>query len=253
MRKRSFSNYPSFVCRLQTRQLHNLFLAGLMILALSILAFPQRDLNKEKPKAPPTAKPDPPVRKKKPLKEKPKTESPVAVVTTNEVKKTEAESLPKGNGSIVIELAALKLDPFDDSDLHIFINEVELTDKKKKSETRAEFENIANGRYTLTIKHPTIADCKQEIEIKIGVPIYILPTLNIKRGRLIVEGEPGAKVFIDDKQEAIIGEDGEAIIYPLIGQRALKVMKDGQPPVQKTIFIMEGENFEKIEKTDKPK
>lgn len=249
MRKRSFSNTPSLVCRSQAKQSGNLFLAGLLVLALSIMAFPQRDLNKEKPKEPATAKPATPVRKKKPPTVKPKTEP--SGETPKEIKPTNAESLPKGNGSMVIELAALKFDPFDDPDLHILINGVELTDKKKKSETRAEFENIPNGRYTLTVKHPTIADSKQEIEIKIGTPIYILPTFNIKRGILIVEGEPGAKVFIDDKQEAVISEDGEAVIYPLIGQRTLKIAKDGQSPFQKTIFIMEGENFEKIEKTDK--
>jgi hypothetical protein len=236
------------VCRSQAKQSRNLLLSVFLVLALSITAFPQRDLNKETPKESPTVKPTPAVRKRKPPKVKPLTESSTEVATSKEIKPTNAESRPTGNGSIMIELAALKVDPYDDPDLHILINGVELADKKKKSETRIEFEKIPNGLYTLMVKHPTIDDWKQEIEIKIGIGLYLLPTLNIKRGILIIEGEPGAKVFIDDKQAAVIGEDGEAVIYPLIGQRSLKIIKDGQKPFQKTIFIMEGENFEKIEK-----
>ncbi|MBI3652942.1 MAG: hypothetical protein HY231_18100 [Acidobacteria bacterium] len=223
---------------------------ALFVFALVGLAEAQRDLNRDKfeeRKKPPTtnkiSKPTGQKKKNKP-KDKPMMQAALLHKGAKPEVKSDQATAPVGTGTLLIELKALQLDPFDEADFHILIDGIEPADKQPVSATSLELQNLPCGHYTLTFKHPTIEDYTQEVEVKMGSRLRINPMFNVVRGRLIVHGQPGATLYLDNQSASVIQENGEAIVYATIGEHCLKIVHQDGTTTQKTIYVGAGETVE---------
>jgi hypothetical protein len=264
MRKRNtITHHYSVANGLSWFHVRKWLLSGLFLLTFSLFAYGQQDPNKQKSdqlkNSSLPSRQVPPSRKTKLLKVKSKqqskgketaqtkvtvTESPKSGASTRPVIEPPKPDLrPAGKGSVLIDFSSLKLDPYNEPDLQILLNDVSFAERKEISDTLLELENVPGGLYTLTFKHPTIEDQKQELEVKINSRIRINPVFNIVRGKLIVESENGAKIFLDDKYETTILSDNEAIIFASLGEHRLQITKEGFTTYQETIFIAAGERL----------
>jgi hypothetical protein len=234
------------------QQAYKWFLSGLFLLTFSLSVYSQHDPNKEKSQQiknnslPPRRANS--LRKTKPVKAKFKTQSKVETTappkietsTQTQVHQADVALPPAGKGSILIDFLSLQLDPYNEPELQLLLNGISFGERKEISDTLLELENVPSGVYTLTVKHPTIEDYQQELEVKIAGRARINPIFNIVRGKLIIEGENGAKIFIDDKYETTILSDNETVVFASLGEHRLKMTREGFTTHQETIFITAG-------------
>jgi hypothetical protein len=271
MSKRNTTIHRSMLDFLTGYQVRTLFLPGLFLLTFSLIAYSHQDPNVQKSQQIKKGSTPPrrgtPVRKTKLPKAKPKTQSKIKETAQTKVETTTTPNIgasaqsstyppkvdiqPAGEGSILIDFSSFKLDPYHEPELQVLLNGNSLAVKGKISDTLLELENIPNGRCTLTFKHPTIEDLQREVEVKINGRVHLNPVFNIVRGKLIVESENGAKIFLDDKYEMTILRDNKAIIFAALGEHSLQITKEGFTTYQETIFVTPGEELLKQHLTPK--
>ncbi|MBI3652992.1 MAG: hypothetical protein HY231_18355 [Acidobacteria bacterium] len=148
-------------------------------------------------------------------------------------------------GAISIDIAALILSDFPDAEMQIRLDGVAVT-AASKSSTRIEITEIPYGLHLFQFTHPTLAECKREIDIKAPLT-YTNLTCSLTAGGLIVQSEPDAALLLDGKPLATIGKDGaSAIVYLPLGEHTLKVSKLGYLTHNEVIYIDPGVNQKQI-------
>jgi len=93
------------------------------------------------------------------------------------------------------------------------------------------------GKHRLKISKDGYADLAREIDVAPGKQAFVSAQLDLARVTLNLTSEPGARVYVENEERAIIPSDGDVAIPLAPGRRAVRVSKEGYQEWKKELTL----------------
>jgi len=120
----------------------------------------------------------------------------------------------------------------------IFLDESPLTSSGLTVENQnAVIPKVPVGKHRLRVSKDGYVDFIREIDVTPGKQAFVSAQLDPARVTLNLTSEPGARVYVENEEKAIIPSDGDVAIPLAPGRRAVRVSKDGYQEWKKELIL----------------
>lgn len=121
----------------------------------------------------------------------------------------------------------------------IFLDDSPLTPSKLKVENQnTVISRVPVGKHRLRISKEGYADFNREIEVAPGPrQTFVSAQLELARVTLNLTSEPGARVYVENEEKAIIPSNGDVAIPLAPGRHAVRVTKEGYQEWKKELTL----------------
>ncbi|MGE0126861.1 MAG: carboxypeptidase regulatory-like domain-containing protein [Blastocatellales bacterium] len=110
----------------------------------------------------------------------------------------------------------------------IFLDDSPLTLSRLKVENQnAVIPKIPVGKHRLRVSKEGYVEFNREIEVAPGKQAFVSAQLDLARVTLNLTSEPGARVYVENEEKAIIPSDGDVAIPLAPGRHSVRVSKEG--------------------------
>jgi hypothetical protein len=120
----------------------------------------------------------------------------------------------------------------------IFLDDAPLTAARLTVENQnTVIPKIPVGKHRLRISKDGYAEFNREIDVTPGKQAFVSAQLDLARVTLTLASEPGARVYIENEEKAIIPSDGDVAIPLLPGRHSVRVSKEGYQEWKKELTL----------------
>jgi hypothetical protein len=124
------------------------------------------------------------------------------------------------------------------SDATIFLDEAAVNPTRLPSDNQsAVIAKVPVGKHRLRIAKEGYLDFAQEIEVLPGRQSFVSAQLDLALVTLNVTSQPGARVYVESEERAVIPSDGNVMIPLAPGRHSILVSKDGYQEWRKDLTL----------------
>jgi hypothetical protein len=111
------------------------------------------------------------------------------------------------------------------------------TSSLEQENQSAVIRKVPVGKHRLVVSKEGYVDFAKEIDLQPGEQNFVSARLDLARVTINLTSQPGARVYVGSKQEAIIPSDGSVTISLAPGQHTIRLTKDGYQEWRKDLAL----------------